>query len=440
MVINRTQLQPSPLYRRLPPGPNAIGREEVARNQRARLYGAMIESIAERGYAATSVAHVIALAGVSRRAFYEQFLSKEHCFLATYDIVVARERKRVIAAWQGERGWTNRLHAACKTLLDDVAGDPKGPRLVLVDSLAIGANARERMQLAALTFERLVASVLELAPDGIELPALACRAIVGGIRHVVFMRMLEDRERELHAMTGEVLDWIEAYRSPAAARLAALGPRRPRHVPPAPAAFLESGDERARALRAVVRLTLEEGYSRLTDAQIAQSASLSTEAFREQFDDKQDCFLTVLDEFVRDALCSVRGPLEDAPSWPQAVGRAMGAFVEYLVGHRALLRIAFIDLFEVGPGIVGRLTSSIEDFTELLTEAAPAPRRGPVLAREAVTGAIWAVIASFLASGHRLSRLPCLVDQLTFIVLAPYIGAKAAVGAIETAHRSQLGA
>src|ERR1700722_5246473 len=119
--MSRTRGHPAPLYRRLPHGPNGLGREEVARNQRARIFGAMIESVSERGYQLTTVADVIALAGVSRRAFYEQFANKEDCFLATYDIVVARARKQVIDAWQSERGWSNRLHAACKALLDHVA-------------------------------------------------------------------------------------------------------------------------------------------------------------------------------------------------------------------------------------------------------------------------------------------------------------------------------
>src|SRR5580692_7927002 len=106
--MSRTRGEVSPMYRRLPHGPNGMRREDVARNQRARLYGAMIESVAQRGYQATTVAHVIGLAGVSRRAFYEQFANKEECFLSTYDIVVARSRKHVIDAWMGEKGWANR--------------------------------------------------------------------------------------------------------------------------------------------------------------------------------------------------------------------------------------------------------------------------------------------------------------------------------------------
>jgi AcrR family transcriptional regulator len=411
-----------------------MDREDVARNQRARLYGAMIESIAQRGYQTTTVAHVIGLAGVSRRAFYELFSNKEQCFLATYDIVVARARKRVIDAWVAERGWANRLHAACKALLDDAAESPKGPRLVLVDSLGVGPKSRERMQLASFTFERLVSSAFQASPDGVGFPRLTSRGIVGGVRHIAFTRMLEQRERELYALTDEVLDWIESYRTPAVARLGLLGLAPSTRVPPTPAAFLARDDRRARVLGSVVHLTLDEGYSHLTDPQIAQFAGMSTEAFHKQFPNKEECFLAVLDEFVAEALDAVKDSFESAESWPEAVYRAMGAFVEYLVAHQALLRIAFIDVFEVGPGMVGRMTKSVEGFTKLLTENGPTPRRGPEVAVDAITGALWAIISSYVGN-DRLARLPCLVDHLTFIVLAPYTGPKAAVESIQAARR-----
>jgi|HubBroStandDraft_2_1064218.scaffolds.fasta_scaffold01980_2 AcrR family transcriptional regulator len=432
--MSRTGSQVAPLYRRLPHGPSGMDREDVARNQRARLYGAMIESVAQRGYQATTVAHVIGLAGVSRRAFYELFSNKEHCFLSTYDIVVARSRKHVIDAWVGERGWANRLHAACKALLDEVAESPRGPRLVLVDALGVGPKARERMQLAGFTFERLVASAFQMAPDGVGFSRLTSRGVVGGVRNVIFTRMLDGRERELYTLTDEVLDWIESYRTPAAARLGLLGLAPNARVAPTPAAFLARDDKRARVLGSVVHLTLDEGYSRLTDPQIAQFAGMSTEAFHKQFPNKEQCFLAVLDEFVAEGLDAVKGSFENAASWPEGVYRAMVAFVDYLVAHQALLRIAFIDVFEVGPGMIGRMTKSVEGFTKLLSENGPTPRRGPEVAQEAVTGAIWSIIASYVAN-DRLARLPCLVDHLAFIVLAPYTGPKAAVEAIQAARK-----
>ena len=410
-----------------------MGREEVARNQRTRIYGGMIESVSQRGYHDTTVAHVIALAGVSRRAFYEQFPNKEGCFLATYDIVVARARKQVIDAWQRERGWSNRLHAACGALLEHIAEAPKGPRMVIVDSLGIGPPARERMQLAGFTFERLITVIFQLAPDGVEAPPLAARAIVGGVRHLAFMHLLEGREAELAQLTDEVLDWIEAYRSPVASRLGGVSLIRPSHTPPSPARFLCGDDKRARALGSVVHLTLDGGYAGLTDPQIAQFAGISTEAFHRQFASKEACFLAVLDEFVAEALEWVGEAIDDSDSWPEAVRRAVAAFVDYLVAHQALLRMAFIDVFEVGPAMIGRITKSIEALTDLLTADAPPPRRGPAVAPEAVTGAVWAIISSYVAN-DRLSRLPGLVDHLTFVVLAPYLGPKAAVEAIRSAR------
>ncbi len=421
------------MYHRLPHGPSGMERDEVARNQRTRLYGGMIESVSQRGYHGTTVAHVIALAGVSRRAFYELFPNKEECFLSTYDIVIARARKRVIDAWTEERGWANRLHAGCKALLDDVAAQPKGPRLVLVDSLGVGPAARGRMQLAGLAFERLVAGAFQAAPDGVGFSALTARGIVGGVRHAVFRRMLEHRERELVTLTDEVLDWMESYRIPAAARLGVPARFASNHQPE-PAVFLARDDRRARALSSVVHLTLDEGYASLTDPQIARFAGVSTEAFHKQFASKEECFLAVLDEFVREALDAVKGSFEDAPSWEAGVYRAVTAFVEYLVGHEALLRLAFIDLFEVGPAMVGRMTRSVEGFTKLIVAQGPAPRRGPEVAMEAITGALWAIISSYVGS-RRLQRLPSAVDHLTFTVLAPYLGPKAAVEAIQAERK-----
>ena len=113
----------------------------------------------------------------------------------------------------------------------------------------------------------------------------------------------------------------------------------------------------------------------------------------------------------------------------------MAAFVEYLVAHEALLRIAFIDLFEVGPGDgrahdqVGRGLHQAPDRDR---PAAPARPRGRP--SKPITGALWAIISGYVANG-RLARLPCLVDHLAFTVLAPYVGPKAAVEAIQAARK-----
>ncbi len=401
-------------------------------HQRARMYGGMIRSVAQQGYKATTVTDVVELAGISRGTFYEQFSSKEACFLGTYDIVIARSHKLIREAWRNERGWTNRMRASWKALLHDIAGDPTGPHLVLVDALGIGLKGRERMRLADSMFERLVTAGFRAEPDGGTLPPFIAPAVVAGARHTVFNRMLEQRERELYSLTDEVLDWSFSYRSPSLARLAS-GLSTPPPVARVPAAFLRRDDRRARLLGSIVHLTLDEGYANLTDSQIAEFAGVSTRAFHMHFSGKEECFLAVLDEFAAEARESVRPELERASSWPESVYHATVAFAAYLTSHRALLKIAFVDLFEVGPGMVGRLNKVVEEFISLITESSPEPRHGPVLAREAITGAVWGMVFSHVTN-DRAARLPCLVEQLTFIALAPYLGPEDAIGAIVEAR------
>ncbi|HST55862.1 MAG TPA: TetR/AcrR family transcriptional regulator [Solirubrobacteraceae bacterium] len=432
--MDGTKRELAPLYRRLPHGPHGLERETVARHQRTRLFGAMIESVAQRGYAGTTVAHVVALAGVSRRAFYEQFSNKEHCFLATHDIVVARCHKRVLDAWLSHRGWANRLRASCQAYLDDVALESKGAHLVLVDSLGIGRKARERLHRSAAIYERIVATGFSVAPDGIVLPPLAPRAIVGGMRYVAFTRIRAGRERELAGLAEELLDWIDCYRSPAAARLCALGvhdaPVAVAAPTSAPAPFLRGEDRRSRALQALTELTREHGYTRLSDPQIAQLAGMSTEAFHRQFANKQECFFAVLDEFTTAVLGSVGEAAAEAGSWPEAVLLGMGALARQLAANPMLTRMAFADLFELGPGMVDRSSESIASLAQLFTAGAPEAHWGPTIAAEAITGALWELASSHVARNES-QRLPAVADHLAFIVLAPYIGAEGAVETIE---------
>ncbi len=431
--MSGTERELSAMYRRLPHGPHGMGRDAVARHQRARLFGAMIEAVHRQGYKTTTVAHVIALAGVSRRAFYEQFANKEDCFLGTYDIAVARAKRRMVDGWMNERGWANRVHRACQALVEDVSRNVKSSRLVLIEGLGLGARSRERLMRSAVAFERVLAEGFRAAPDGVQLPPLGPKAIVGGGRYLMFDRLLNDRVEELPGLTDELLDWISAYRSPAAR----IGVSRtaPPHRPAEPAHFLESEEKRARVLGAVVHLTLDEGYLELTDPQIAQFAGMSTESFHKHFPSKQECFLAVVDEFVDETIETIAAGAARASNWPEAAYLGVKAGVDHFVAHPGLTRMAFVDLFDVGPVVTECLDRSLGKLAEMLREGSPEARRAPLISHEAVVGAMWAIVSSY-AVRKRVKYLPSLTDHLAFLVLAPYVGPKMAGQAIEATRRS----
>jgi AcrR family transcriptional regulator len=76
-VPAKTEWTPTPL----PRGRHNLPAADVHASQRERLLQAMLESVAERGYAATTVASLAAAARVSPNVFYQSFTDKLDCFL-----------------------------------------------------------------------------------------------------------------------------------------------------------------------------------------------------------------------------------------------------------------------------------------------------------------------------------------------------------------------
>lgn len=69
---------------RLPLGRHGLSRAEVEADQRFRIAMAMSVAMSEKGYGATTVADILAGAGVSRESFYALFDSKSDCFLKAF--------------------------------------------------------------------------------------------------------------------------------------------------------------------------------------------------------------------------------------------------------------------------------------------------------------------------------------------------------------------
>lgn len=129
-------------------------RDDVALGQRARLLAAMAHVVATRGYAATTVAHVVREAGVSRTTFYEQFASKEACFLEAYRHgveVLAEDVGRAVAAAPAD-DWRAQLRAGIGAYLEALAAEPLFARTYLLEIHAAGEAALAERAAALRSF------------------------------------------------------------------------------------------------------------------------------------------------------------------------------------------------------------------------------------------------------------------------------------------------
>ena len=131
---------------RLPSGRHRLTPEAVAASQHGRILFAIVQAAAEKGYGATTVADVVARAGVSRRTFYEHFSSKEDCFLRAYDtgVEIVLGRMREAATNIDTDDWRAVMRSDLDAYLTLLAEQPDFAWSLHIEVLAAGHAALER--------------------------------------------------------------------------------------------------------------------------------------------------------------------------------------------------------------------------------------------------------------------------------------------------------
>jgi AcrR family transcriptional regulator len=210
------------------------GHNHIADIQRARMLGAMVHEISERGVANVAVAHIVGRSGVSRRTFYEIFEDREDCFLTAFDEALERIAAVVVPAYEQAGVWRSKTRAALTALLGALAADPAIGRLLIIESLAAGPLARARRQKAILKIIPIIERGREESKTGADPPPLTAEGIVGGVLAVLHTRLAEEHPGNLLELTGPLMGMIVLpYLGPAAARkeLERPTPKRPRQAP-----------------------------------------------------------------------------------------------------------------------------------------------------------------------------------------------------------------
>jgi AcrR family transcriptional regulator len=197
----------------LPRRPYGSVREELRASQRGRLICAVADAVATKGYAATSVADIIALAGVSRRTFYEHFDDKEACFLASYDTGAHAIYEAMLASAEGIEGWEAILDAVFGTWLAFLEADLAFTRAYMIEFWAAGNAARERWKERRERTAGLLKALHERAraeePDIVPVSDTVIAAVVGGVNRVVISHVLEEGDEPLAALKPELLRFIK---------------------------------------------------------------------------------------------------------------------------------------------------------------------------------------------------------------------------------------
>jgi AcrR family transcriptional regulator len=424
----------------------------------------MIDAVAEKGYRETTVADVIARAGVSRKTFYQHFANKQECFLTTYDEISARAIRRLEQAYQAADGWPGRVEATIRELFEAAIENPGAMRVVLLDINALGQAGFERRERSSVHYERFIRNALELAPGKGTVSDAVLTAVVGGLNRVLYRRVLRGERTRLLALVPDLVTWVTSYYPTPASILAEPSPGEPaygnsRPVPQggrapgtlAPHASLAGrrglpgGDQnvsrsfvvhsqRERILDAVANLTAARGYIDLKVEDIAEQAAVSLGAFYEHFADKEDAFLVAYEIGHGKTLASTERAYADAGEWQLGVRAGLTALFEFLAAEPSFAHIALVDAL-VATGLTAeRSNIGVDALAKMLVpglEEAPGQTPRAPVTIEAIAGGIFELCLHY-ALHDRIRELPKLTAPATYIALAPFLGsnqaAKVAVG------------
>jgi AcrR family transcriptional regulator len=195
----------------LPRGRHAAPRPVVRHAQRTRMLAAMVQAVADKGYARVVVADVIERAGVSRKTFYEQFANKDECFLAAYDAAVDDLLATIDEALDTlAPDWLGAHRAAVHAYLEALAASPQFAKALLIEVLGAGPEALNRRAAVQDRFAAQLEDVHRRARHDIseipEVPPHTFRAAVGAVTELVTVHVLEHGAGSLPELADAVLD------------------------------------------------------------------------------------------------------------------------------------------------------------------------------------------------------------------------------------------
>ncbi len=189
----------------MPPGRHLVPRDFVTQNQRERMLLATAELVAERGYQKTTIELIAKTARVALSTFYEQFSSKEECFLAAFDETMEAAAEVFDELLDDEQDWADQIAAGLEITLEMIVKEPSRARLCIVEAQAAGGEALVRYQ---GMLEKLAPKLCEgrvhnprasRLPDGLEV------AVVGGLAWLIHQRLLADQVDEIKGLLPEML-------------------------------------------------------------------------------------------------------------------------------------------------------------------------------------------------------------------------------------------
>ncbi len=191
--------------------------------------------------------------------------------------------------------------------------------------------------------------------------------------------------------------------------------------PELPREFVAS-HKRRRMMDAVAELTAEKGYEATKIADIVRRAAVARKTLYDNFDGKEDLFLSAVNTTLMEMRVTIEAACEQAGESPEdAIVAGLEALLDFVAEHPAAAKMCMLEAISATPSSARVYDAGVHDCVELLRANAPADASLPATIEESLVGGVAWILQLKIRKGEA-EQAPDLLPELSQFVLSPYLG------------------
>jgi AcrR family transcriptional regulator len=182
-----------------------------------------------------------------------------------------------------------------------------------------------------------------------------------------------------------------------------------------------AGHKRRRMMDAIAELTAEQGYEATKIADIVRRAAVARKTLYDNFDGKEDLFLSALDATLTEMRVAIEAACERTSSPEGKIADGLEALLDYIAEHPAAARMCMVEAISATPSSARLYDGGMRQFVDLLRRNAPDGADLPETIEESLTGGVAWVLQQQIRRGDA-ETVGELHPELSQFVLSPYLG------------------
>jgi AcrR family transcriptional regulator len=182
-----------------------------------------------------------------------------------------------------------------------------------------------------------------------------------------------------------------------------------------------AGHKRRRMMDAIADLTAEQGYEATKIADIVRRAAVARKTLYDNFDGKEDLFLSAVDATLAEMRVVVEEACERTDSPEDHVVAGLEALLDFIAEHPAATRMCMVESISATRSSARLYDAGMRNFVELLRNSGLDNSDLPGTIEESLVGGVAWILQQQIRRDEA-EQVGELLPELSQFVLSPYLG------------------